>query len=356
MAWLTGFNWRAPITANTSALTTTEVNIPLPAFLPTLTGKRLQAAWQDVNFTDVDGTTLLDWYLEIKSDTVGVAHIKVPSLTFGNAALPVGYLYTGNAAVADQSDEAGTFSSMVARYSMADVGPTTIYDSTVNDKDSTTVYNSPTFGAAGQIGNAISFASASSQWALFPVQTVLTASVSLSAWINLTVPTKGCVLSVGLAGGFGYGIGIGSGDWDTNGSSVVAVYGNVRWIAPAAPITSGWHHIALVIDASGVPTLYVDGVTSGPVAGAGPGAPATSSGIANYTGAARYFNGSVDEARVHAAQRTDSWLNAEYLAGSNSLFTFGAWEAAVSGHPALRRLGLFPTGFEFDRSRQTRWA
>ena len=31
-------------------------------------------------------------------------------------------------------------------------------------------------------------------------------------------------------------------------------------------------------------------------------------------------------------------------------------EAAVSGHPALRRLGLFPTGFEFDRSRQTRWA
>ena len=112
LGWLPGFNWRTPITANTSALTTTEVNVPLPVFLPTLTGKRLQAAWQDVNFTDVDGTTLLDWYLEVKSDTVGVAHVEVPTLTFGNAALPVGYLYTGNAAVADQSDEAGTFSKI----------------------------------------------------------------------------------------------------------------------------------------------------------------------------------------------------------------------------------------------------
>ena len=89
MAWLSGFGWRAPITADTSALTTTEVNIPLPAFLPTLTGKRLEAAWQDVNFTGTDGTTLLDWYLEVKSDTVGIAHIKVPSLTSGQAALAV---------------------------------------------------------------------------------------------------------------------------------------------------------------------------------------------------------------------------------------------------------------------------
>jgi hypothetical protein len=30
-------------------------------------------------------------------------------------------------------------------------------------------------------------------------------------------------------------------------------------------------------------------------------------------------------------------------------------EAAAGGHPALRRLSLFRTGFEFDRSGQTRW-
>ena len=42
------------------------------------------------------------------------------------------------------------------------------------------------------------------------------------------------------------------------------------------------------------------------------------------------------------------WLQTPSLVGMYQ-------EAVPSGHPALRRLGLLPTGFEFDRSGQTRW-
>jgi hypothetical protein len=59
----------------------------------------------------------------------------------------------------------------------------------------------------------------------------------------------------------------------------------------------------------------------------------------------------------------DCWTYNEAEAGvSGEDFGEGDWHGldvlvykVAGGHPALRRLGLFPTGFEFDRSQQVRW-
>ena len=127
-----------------------------------------------------------------------------------------------------------------------------------------------------------------------------TTSVSMSCWVyNPTLSNSGAFLKVG---GSGYGIGIGNGTFDNTapGTKIIMLYEGIRWIATATDLGTGWHHVVMVIDASGVPTAYLDGASTGVNAGAGPSAPGSE---ATYIGggnsATRWFNGAVDDVRLY---------------------------------------------------------
>jgi len=142
VAWLTGWDYRRLLTAAAGVTGTVEANFPAALFAPDLTGK-VQGDFDDAVVTDTDGTTLLDWYWEAKVAAAGIGHFRVPG-TFA-ALQDVGYLYYGKADATDQSDEAGTFAALAARYDLADVSGAIIDSLGANNGTN----NGASYGATG---------------------------------------------------------------------------------------------------------------------------------------------------------------------------------------------------------------
>ena len=127
-----------------------------------------------------------------------------------------------------------------------------------------------------------------------------TTNLSMSCWVNNPIASNsGAFLKIGASG---YGIGMGSTTFDntTPGTKIIMLYEGVRWIVTATDLPVGWHHVVMVIDASGVPTAYLDGVSTGVNAGAGPSAPGSEATfIGGGSNATRWFNGAVDDVRLY---------------------------------------------------------
>jgi prepilin-type N-terminal cleavage/methylation domain-containing protein len=125
-------------------------------------------------------------------------------------------------------------------------------------------------------------------------------NVTLSCWIyNPSASNHGMFIHAGWLAG--YGVGIGGTTTDTNGSKLIMIYEGVRWIPTTTNISTGWHHIVMLIDGSGVPTGYVDGVSTGAYPGGNSGAPnSTITTIGAITGTnLDTFNGSIDDVRLY---------------------------------------------------------
>lgn len=142
-------------------------------------------------------------------------------------------------------------------------------------------------------------------------------SVTISCWVyNPTATNSGAFVKVGDTG---YGIGIGSTSFEntTPGTKLVMLFEGVRWIPTGTNVGTGWHHVVMVLDASGIPTAYLDGVSTGtygvPVAKA-PGSANTYIGGGN--GASRYFNGSIDDVRLYGRALSQAEILSLYSAGA----------------------------------------
>jgi Tfp pilus assembly protein PilE len=155
-------------------------------------------------------------------------------------------------------------------------------------------------GQNGSADNAYSFNGTSSIITTNSTFGLGTTNVSISCWIyNPSTSNKGFFVHVGQYTGFG--IGVGNTTTDTVGNKLVMIFEGVRWIPTSTSIGTGWHHIVMVIDGSGVPTAYVDGVSTGAYAG---GNMLAMTGPATYLGAipttaADSFTGSVDDVRLY---------------------------------------------------------
>lgn len=128
-----------------------------------------------------------------------------------------------------------------------------------------------------------------------------TKNVTISCWIyNPSATNSGFFVKVG---GSGYGIGMGAATFDNSspGTKLIMLYEGVRWIVTTATVGTGWHHVVMVIDGSGVPTAYLDGVSAGAYAGAGPNAPASANIFigGGQAGVNRNFTGSIDDVRLY---------------------------------------------------------
>jgi Tfp pilus assembly protein PilE len=144
-----------------------------------------------------------------------------------------------------------------------------------------------------------------------------TANVSISCWIyNPTASNNGIFVHVGSSG---YGVGMGNTTTDTVGTKLVMIFNGVRWIPTTTTIPTGWHHIVMVIASSGVPTAYVDGVSTGAYAGANalsPTANVTAIGSISSSIPANAFTGSIDDVRIYNRVLTTAEILSLYSAGA----------------------------------------
>lgn len=146
-------------------------------------------------------------------------------------------------------------------------------------------------------------------------------NTTISLWVyNPNATNSGAFIKIGNANG--YGIGMGNNTTFDNssglGTKLIMLYEGVRWIPTTGSVTTGWHHIAMVINSAGVPTAYLDGVSVGTYAGANAVAPSASVGIGSSqpNATARYFNGSVDDVRIYTRALPLADILALYSAGA----------------------------------------
>lgn len=146
-----------------------------------------------------------------------------------------------------------------------------------------------------------------------------TSNVTLSVWVNPAVATNsGLFIKVGTS--TGYGIGMGNVTFDNNsaGTKIVMLYEGVRWIVTTGTISTGWHHVVMVIDSTGIPSAYIDGALIGTYSGTGPSTPA---GGITYIGGgmstARNFNGKIDDVRIYTRKLSLTEIQTLYNGGGH---------------------------------------
>lgn len=176
---------------------------------------------------------------------------------------------------------------------------TTTSDLSVN-ANTATLNNTPTW-TTGKFDGALEFVGSSTEYLTASLPTTATTNTTLEAWVRLdSTSAKGTFVKVG--GSYGYGFGVGSGTTDISGNELVGIFENIKWVPTGVNIGTGWHHVAMVLNGSGVPLFYLDGalVYTGT---AGPGTPNTGMGIGgNYDGA-RPFTGAIDDVRISNVAR-----------------------------------------------------
>lgn len=136
-------------------------------------------------------------------------------------------------------------------------------------------------------------------------------TVVLSCWVEITNTSQnGAFIKVG-SGSTGYGIGQGNTTFENNGNVLIMLFEGVRWIPTSGTLSAGWHLVHMVINASGVPSAYIDGVLVAAYSGTGAVTPTTSSFIGGYQ-ASRWFSDPVDEVRIAGFIPSAAWIAAEY--------------------------------------------
>lgn len=177
---------------------------------------------------------------------------------------------------------------------------------------------SPANNVYGQANTAYSFSTLGAYQYLNADQSpiVSTSSVTIALWVYTASGTNsGSFLKIGSSGN-GYGIGMGNTSYANTspGTQLFVYFDGVRWINTSTAVGTGWHHIALSLDSSGVPSVYRDGVLLGSYSGASAIAP--SGGMtAGGSSTAHRFSGSVDDIRVYNRTLTSGEVLQMYQAG-----------------------------------------
>ena len=169
---------------------------------------------------------------------------------------------------------------------------------------------------AGQADMAYSFNGSNATINTSSTFGIGTTNATISCWIyNPSASNHGLFVHIGSTG---FGIGIGNTTTDSNGTKLVMIFNGVRWIPTSTNVGTGWHHVVMVLNGSGVPTAYLDGVSTGAYGGANSATPSGSiTTIGSVTGTtADDFNGSIDDVRIYNRALPQADILALYSAGA----------------------------------------
>jgi hypothetical protein len=238
-------------------------------------------------------------------------------------------MYYGNAAAADQQDVVNVWNT--PNYS----GVWHLKESASPSANSTSAgltgaWVPTTSIGTGRVGDGLTFGAGTGESNVSSTFGLGITNVTMECWANITsLSQKGAFIKIGgTSPNQGYGIGVGNGTFETPGSSFLVLLEGRRWIT-AGTFTTGWHHFANVINASGFSTAFIDGLqvyneTSGTL----PLAPSSSiTKFGGYTGSAgaatenRHFTGTLDEIRISPTVRSNDWLRTGFN-NQNSPSTF----------------------------------
>ena len=177
---------------------------------------------------------------------------------------------------------------------------------------------SPANNTYGQANTAYSFSTAGAYQYLSSDQALAlgNSNATISLWVySATGTNSGAFIKLGSSSN-GYGIGIGNATYanSTPGTNIIAAYEGVRWINTSTALGTGWHHIVMTLNSSGVPSMYRDSVLLGSYAGANAVAPTAGVSVGGAGSSAR-FAGSVDDVRLYNRALADTEVLQLYQAG-----------------------------------------
>jgi MSHA biogenesis protein MshQ len=285
----------------------------------------------DILFTSSDGVSKLPHEIEKYTSGSGAltAWVKVPAVT--DASDTTLYLYYGNPAAGNQQDRVNVWTASfqsVWHLNETTGGTNAIKDATSTSNDGTG-RNSPTLGAAGKFGNAVTF-DGTNDYISTETQYTNPQTFTISLWFKTTN-----AVSRKIFGFESSQTGTGSASWDrqiyigTGGYLLDGVYdGNTKIVISDSTMNDGNWHNAVMTHASNTLKLYVDGSFIGQNATSGA---ETTTGywrmgsykLANwpYSSGDGYFQGTLDEVRIAPVERSPEWIATEYL-NQNSPPTF----------------------------------
>ncbi len=316
------YRYSRPLTIDhTKVPNTDQTNFPALfsgtyAYLATIAngGKVTNASGYDIIFTsDAAGTTKLDHEIETYTATTGAVNFWVRVPTVSHTTDTVIYLWYGNSAITtSQENVTGVWDANFKGVWHLPNGTTlTANDSTgVNNLTN----NGTTPAIVGKVDGGASFNGSSQYLSRTSAPTTATDNYTMEAWIN---PAALNVLSLAFyngndAGGYGFGIGVGAA-----GSNLSGIHGSLIWIESnyTFPSTGTWYHIVFLRNA-GTTRFYVNGVVQSGTSAGTPLTPNARATIGNQLDGSnlptRYFNGSVDEARISSSARSADWITTEY--------------------------------------------
>lgn len=351
--WNTCYINRRKITLNNTASAENLTSFPIRVSLTTANHDyaKTLANGIDVRFVDDNNTTSLSYEIEDWNEN-GTSEIwvKVPTINMSSNTDFV-YMYYNNtcASPADGQNDADVWSGgFYAVYHMKGTsGSATLPDSSSvtggannGTKKSGTGAGQPAnvaTGGGGKIGPAQDFTKANTESVDINNRIGDPTTATISGWGKLDVRDTFSSDFINVGDVFEMRI-------DQSGTDTTANYGTgIEFIFPTLYAGTGWRHFALT-NSPAIPAqrMMVDGVTMASATDAtaiGWGSANTTLGRHAVQAAdPRYWDGMMDEIRLHNTYRSFDYLEAEYISGNNAMNTFGSEEALVPDAPTLTAL------------------
>jgi hypothetical protein len=151
-----------------------------------------------------------------------------------------------------------------------------------------------------------------------PLVTSTITNVTMCCWVNITTTSlRGPFIVNGSANG--YAIGVGSDSYDTFGNNLIGLFPYQRWISTGVSLGLGWRHVALTLDGSSLPRIYLNGQLINSYSGVNPGTPSTATYIGREVGGenvgiTRAFGGEVGMVQMYSRQLSDAEILQNYNA------------------------------------------
>ena len=100
--------------------------------------------------------------------------------------------------------------------------------------------------------------------------TALITNVSLNCWVNIATTSKmGTFVKIG-GGTAGFSIGVGTDNTTILGNDVIGLFPGIRFIDTNVSYGTGWKYVTMILSATSVPSIYLNGTLVGSYAGASP--------------------------------------------------------------------------------------